>query len=408
MSQVTKEPISNALDDTPGAPPPPALENAATSGTPPTTSPNVTIKKSNASRIRLGVLVIILLIGSWLGLGYLRYSAQFLATEDSFINAHQVQIGAAVSGQIQSVPWQNNERVTQGEVLFTLDPTPYQVAVNAAKAALSAAMREQDAATAAIATAEAGVQQRSAQAQLAAEQLHRLLNINNKQFVSEQDLSNAKSAVAVADAAVSEARAALAQAKASAGTPGAQNDRIQSAEALLASAQYNLSKTKIVAPMTGRLANYTIEPGQPVNANQPLFSMVASQHLWVDANFKETDLAQIKLGAPAEIKSDVYGKRIFKGKVTSIAAGAGTAFSLLPPQNATGNWVKVTQRVPVRITLDDVDTRHFLPIGTSANTRILLTPQPKTFWQSVLGVIGLGGSQNQSKDATRAPSTHHS
>jgi membrane fusion protein (multidrug efflux system) len=143
--------------------------------------------------------------------------------------------------------------------------------------------------------------------------------------------------------------------------------------------------------MTGRLANYTIEPGQPVNANQPLFSMVASQHLWVDANFKETDLAKVKLGAPAEIDSDVYGKQIFKGKVTSIAAGAGTAFSLLPPQNATGNWVKVTQRVPVRITLDDTDTAKLLPIGTSATTRILLAPHPRSFWQSVLGVIGLAG-----------------
>ncbi|MGC8698042.1 MAG: HlyD family efflux transporter periplasmic adaptor subunit, partial [Halothiobacillus sp.] len=229
------------------------------------------------------------------------------------------------------------------------------------------------------------------QAQLAAEQLRRLVNINNKQFVSAQDLSNAKSAVAVADAAVNQARAALTQAQAAAGAVGNQNDRIKSAEALLAGAQYNLSKTTILAPMTGRLANYTIEPGQPVNANQPLFSMVATQQLWVDANFKETELAQVKLGASAEIDSDVYGKQVFKGKVTSIAAGAGTAFSLLPPQNATGNWVKVTQRVPVRITLDDTDTDKLLPIGTSATTRILLTPHPKSFWQSVLGVIGLAG-----------------
>ena len=395
MNQATQEPASKPLDESAGANAPLAPNPSDTFATapsaPPAATPDLNAKKSNASRIRLVFILIILLIGTWFGLGYWHYSAQYLATEDSAINAHQVQIGAEVSGQIQSVPWQNNQRVQAGEVLFTLDPTPYQVSVDAAQAALSAAMRAQDSATAAIATAEAGVQQRIAQAQLAAEQLHRLMNINNKQFVSQQDLSNAKSAVAVADAAVSEACAALAQAKASAGAPGAQNDRIKSAEAALAAAQYNLSKTKIVAPMTGQLANYTIEPGQPVSANQPLFSLVATQNLWVDANFKETDLAKIKLGASANIHSDVYGNHVFKGKVTSIAAGAGTAFSLLPPQNATGNWVKVTQRVPVRITLNDVDTSHVLPIGTSASTRILLTPEPKTFWQSLFGVIGLGG-----------------
>lgn len=399
MSQATQEPAAKSLDEPTGAnltPPPTSADAPPSAPNSPPKAPSdpsaaSSAKKSNASRIRLIVILIILLLGAWLGLGYLRYSDQYLATEDSFINAHQVQIGAEVSGQIQSVPWQNNQAVTQGEVLFKLDPTPYQVAVDTAQAALSAAIREQDSATAAIGTAEAGLQQRIAQAQLAAEQLQRLLNINNKQFVSAQDVSNARSAVAVAEAAVNQARAALTQAKATAGAPGAQNDRVKSAEATLAGAQYNLSKTIVTAPMTGRLANYTIEPGQPVSANQPLFSMVATQQLWVDANFKETDLAKIKLGAPAEIDSDVYGKRVFRGKVTSIAAGAGTAFSLLPPQNATGNWVKVTQRVPVRITLDDTDTAKLLPIGTSATTRILLTPQPKSFWQSVLGVIGLAG-----------------
>lgn len=402
MSQAIKEPTSNLLHD-------PAGLNSAPAA--PDTDPVVnaepgTSKKASASRLRLTSILFVLLIGVWFGLGYLHYSEQYLTTEDAFINGHQVQIGSEVSGQIQSVPWQNNQTVKQGNVLFTLDPTPYQVAVDAAKAALDTAMREQDSAMAAIGTAEAGLQQQLAQAQLTQDQLRRLENINNKQFVSAQDLSNAKSAVAVADAAVNQARATLAQAKATAGAPGAQNDRIKSAEAALASAQYNLSKTIVHAPMSGRLANYAIEPGQPVNANQTLFSMVATQQLWVDANFKETEIASIQLGAPAEIFSDMYATHPFKGRVASVAAGAGTAFSLLPPQNATGNWVKVTQRVPVRITFDDTDTAQFLPIGTSTTTRISLTPHPHTFWQSVWGVIGLGAvvsSPHSTPTARSAP-----
>lgn len=408
MSQAIKEQASKPLDESIGASATQAPSSAdakpSALNSPPDPSSAARTKKTRASRIRLFIILAILLLGVWLGLGYLRYSGQYLTTEDSFINAHQAQIGAEVSGQIQSVPWQNNQLVKQGEVLFKLDPTPYQVAVDTAKAALSAAIREQDSATAAIGTAEAGLQQRLAQAQLAAEQLRRLQNINNKQFVSAQDLSNAKSAVTVADAAVSEARATRAEAKAAAGAPGEQNDRIKSAQAALAGAQYNLSKTIVTAPMNGRLANYTIEPGQPVNANQTLFSIVATQQLWVDANFKETELSNIKLGAPAEIDSDVYGKHVFKGKVTSIAAGAGTAFSLLPPQNATGNWVKVTQRVPVRITLDDTDTAKLLPIGTSTTTRVLLTPHPKSLWNCVLGVVGLDRSSDK-VDGTPSPST---
>ncbi|OZB82545.1 MAG: hypothetical protein B7X28_03430 [Halothiobacillus sp. 13-55-253] len=124
--------------------------------------------------------------------------------------------------------------------------------------------------------------------------------------------------------------------------------------------------------------------------------MVATTGLWVDANFKETDLGAVHIGQPAQIESDIYPGHVFKGHVLSIAAGAGNAFSLLPPQNATGNWVKVTQRVPVRILLDDTDTKHHLPIGTSTTTRIELTKDPHGFWQSMLNVIGLGGHTSPS------------
>lgn len=395
MNRTAKETKSEAALNTPPESPsasPDAFDKA--SGKPRHTASS---PQSKASRHRLFLILFLLLIATWLGLGYIRYSQQFLSTEDAFISGNQTQIGPEVSGLIQTTPWQNNKDVQKGDVLFTLDPTPYQLSVDAAKAGLSAAEREQQTADAAIITAQAELLRQEAAAQQARDHLYRLTNIKNKQFVSEQALTDAQSALAVAKAAVEQARAQLAQTKASAGALGTENDRIKAAQAKLAQAEYNLSKTVVRAPMSGRLANYSIEPGQTVNAHQTVCSIVATTRLWVDANFKETELGEIRVGQPAQIKSDIYPGRVFKGHVLSIAAGAGNAFSLLPPQNATGNWVKVTQRVPVRIVLDDTDTRHHLPIGTSTTTRIELKKDPESFLQSLLGVIGLSGLVTSSK-----------
>ncbi|MBD3815532.1 MAG: HlyD family secretion protein [Halothiobacillus sp.] len=395
MNQTAKETKSEAPLNTP--PEPSAAPSDAFDEASETQRHSAPSPRSKASRHRLFLILFFLLLATWLGLGYLRYNQQFISTEDAFINGNQTQIGPEVSGLLQTAPWQNNTDVQKGDVLFTLDPTPYQLAVDAAKAGLSAAKREQQTADAAIITAQAELLRQKAAAQQARDHLYRLTNIKNKQFVSEQALSDARSALAVAKAAVEKARAQLDQTKASAGVRGPGNDRIKAAQAKLAQAEYNLSQTVVRAPMSGRLANYSIETGQPVSAHQTVCSIVATTGLWVDANVKETELGEIRVGQPAQIESDIYPGHVFKGHVLSIAAGAGNAFSLLPPQNATGNWVKVTQRVPVRIVLDDSDTQRHLPIGTSTTTRIELTKDPESFVQALLGVIGLGGLVTSSK-----------
>lgn len=389
MNQTAKEKKSEASSNT--SPENPSASPDASSKASKSHRHTATAAKSRASRNRLFLILFFLIIATWFGLGYIHYSHQFLSTEDAFISGNQTQIGPEVSGLIQTTPWQNNKDVQKGDVLFTLDPTSYQLTVDAAKAELSAAEREQQTADAAITTAQAELARQEAATQQARDHLHRLTNIKNKQFVSEQAITDAQSALAVANATVEQARAQLEQTKASAGERGSKNDRIKSAQAKLAQAEYNLSKTVVRAPMSGRLANYSIEPGQPVNAHQTVCSIVATTGLWVDANFKENELGEIRVGQPVQIESDIYPGRVFKGHVHSIAAGAGNAFSLLPPQNATGNWVKVTQRVPVRIVLDDTDTRHHLPIGTSTTARIELKKDPESFLQSLLGVIGLSG-----------------
>lgn len=351
--------------------------------------------KSKASKLWLLFIIVILLIAAWFGLAYLHYSDQFLSTQDAYIGGNQTQISSQVSGLIQTAPWQNNKDVKKGDILFTLDPTPFRIAVKEAKAGLATAERQQKTANAAITTARAELQRQEASAQQAQDHLHRLTNIKNKQFVSAQALSDARSALAVAKAAVAQAHAQLSQTKTSAGAQGAQNARIKAAQAKLAKAQYNLSKTVVRAPMSGRLANYSIEPGQNVNADQTVCSIVATTGLWVDANFKATELGAIQIGQSARIESNIYPNHVIKGHVLSIAAGSGNAFSLLPPQNATGNWVKVTQRVPVRIIFDNNDPKNHLPIGTGTSTRIVLVKHPQSFWGKLLGVIGLDWQKKQ-------------
>jgi len=348
-------------------------------------------KPTGRRRFRpLRLLIIpVLLLAAWFTGGYLHYDDQFASTDDAYVGANLVHVGPQVSGLITKAPRHNNRPVKQGDLLFAIDPTPFKAHLAAARAKLHAAEREQATAQAAIATAQATLKQRQAEAHSAHDHLRRLKNLRSRQFVSAQELEDARSKADVADSAVSQAQAALAQARANAGAKGDRNDRILAAKAAIASAEYDLSRTRVVAPMSGILANYGIEIGQTVAANQSLFSIVSTRGLWVDANFKETEVGAIRIGDKATISSDLYPGETFKGHVISIAGGSGNAFSLLPPENATGNWVKVTQRVPVRVVFDDPSIGQRLPIGTSTSVRIDLTPHPLSLWQSLLHVIGL-------------------
>ncbi len=359
-------------------------------------APDAKLPKRGRKRPWLFIAPLFLVLAAWLTAGYLHYDDQFASTEDAYVGADQVQVGPQVSGLIIKAPQHNNQPVHKGDLLFQIDPTPFQAQLDAAHAALKSAQRAQATAEAAVATAKATLTQREAEAQSANDHLHRLAHLSNQRFVSAQDLEDAQSQAKVASAAVAQAKAALHQVQVDAGSPGDTNDRIQAARARIASAEYALSRTQVRAPMSGILANYGIERGQTVAANQSLFSIVATKGVWVDANLKETEVGRVRIGDTARISSDLYPNRVFHGHVIAIAGGSGTAFSLLPPQNATGNWVKVTQRVPVRIQLDDTNPQQRLPIGTSTDIRINLTSHPQGFWASLLDVIHL----NPHKPAT--------
>jgi membrane fusion protein (multidrug efflux system) len=356
----------------------------------------------------IAVLVIVLLIG---GAFVWHYYSVRESTDDAQIDGHINPISPRVTGTVVTVLHDDNEVVQAGTLLVELDPKDYQVAVDRARADLANAQANaiaadvgvpltQTTSSSQLLAADAGVTgaQRdieSARAKLNDAQamyaktsadLKRMEMLIAKDEISHQQYDAAvaanNSAKAQADAATSaiasaESRAAQSQAQAEAARTvpeqlkvtraraGAASAEVQRAISALAQAELNLKYTKIIAPVTGVLSKRSVEPGQTVQAGQPLFSIVNLDDIWTTANFKETQLRDMRVGQKAKIKVDAYGRE-FTGTVESIGGATGARFSLLPPENATGNYVKVVQRIPVRIRFDKgQDPNHQLRPGMS-------------------------------------------
>jgi len=221
-----------------------------------------------------------------------------------------------------------------------------------------------------ITAAEAVLAQRRAEAENARSTWQRNLALVKSGFISSQAAETSRTQVATAEAAVKAAQADLERARSALGRSGDENAAVQAAAAAVKQAQLDLDRTEVRSPANGIIASFTLRPGNSVQPGAPLFVVIANDEYWVDANFKETQLKEIHPGQKATVASDVYPDHAFHGTVVSLSGGSGAAFSLLPPQNATGNWVKVTQRVPVRVRIDDPDPQHPLRIGTTATVRV--------------------------------------
>ena len=200
-----------------------------------------------------------------------------------------------------------------------------------------------------------------------AERAHQLMQ---KHYVSKQGLEDADAEYKSAAANLQVAQAQLAEARSRLGKAGEDNDRIVAAKAAVDHAQWALDNTRGTAACNGQVDMLTLQPGNVVRADTDLFVLICENHYWVDANYKEVQLERIHVGQPADVTVDMYPGHHFHGTVRSVSGAAGSAFSLLPPQNATGNWVKVTQRVPVRIRIDDADPSRPLRVGTSSSVTI--------------------------------------
>lgn len=314
-------------------------------------------------------LVVLLTLGAgayW----YWQHSRRYESTDNAYVNARTVRIAAQVSGQVTELRVDENQMVEKGALLLTIDAQPFRIAVDRAQAQLQQARFQVQRATATLRDIEALVRQREAELANAQSNHARTQELFANQLIAKEKADLAATQLKIAEAALESARARLAAEQANLGSSGEHNEWVRQAAAALAQAEWDLRNCEVRAPVTGLVVNLNVRAGDVVTKNQPLFAIIDTAEFWIDANFKETQLTSVRPGAEAEIRIDMYPDKLFHGRVDSISGGSGTAFSLLPAQNATGNWVKIAQRVPVKIKVLDPDPKFPLRIGTSGAVRV--------------------------------------
>ncbi|WP_337264163.1 MULTISPECIES: multidrug efflux MFS transporter periplasmic adaptor subunit EmrA [unclassified Serratia (in: enterobacteria)] len=289
-------------------------------------------------------------------------------TDNAYVAGNQVQIMAQVSGSVNSVTFDNTDFVQKGDVLLTLDPTDAEQAFERAKTALANSVRQTHQLVVNSKQYQANIALRKSELSKAENDLKRRVVLGSVDAIGREELQHAREAV---DSAKATLEVAVQQYNANQAmvlnTPLAKQPAILQAAAQMRDAWMALQRTRVISPITGFVSRRSVQVGAQISPGTPLMAVVPADHLWVDANFKETQIANMRIGQPATVVSDVYGSDVvFKGKVVGIDMGTGSAFSLLPAQNATGNWIKVVQRLPVRIELDPKQiAEHPLRIGLS-------------------------------------------
>lgn len=329
---------------------------------------------------RVAAAVVTLILGAASVAYYHQFIAPYESTDNAFIESHVTPIAPQVSGRVARLLVQDNQLVKRGDVLLEIDPRDYDARLAQARAGLAASKSRLEQAKAQLAVDQAKAEQEKAnlaaveaEASRAQADLKRYQSVESRAISRSQlDLAEtqARSAHAQVGAARNKALAAEAQLGLSrAGLETAAAD-IQQSEAAVRQAELNLSYAKITAPEDGRVTRRTVEQGAYVQTGQALMAIVPRQ-FWVIANFKETQLSLMRVGQPVEIKVDAYAGLKLKGRVESIQSGSGARFSMFPPENATGNYIKVVQRVPVKIVCDEVpDSRFVLGPGMSVEPTV--------------------------------------
>ena len=294
-------------------------------------------------------------------------------TDDAYVQANLVYVNAQVGGTVTSLGADDNQPVKAGQTLVTLDHADAAVALADADAQLGLAVRQVREQLGSVDEAQAVVAQRHTDLVRASDDLARRAQLAGTDSLATEDLQHAKQAVAAAQDALAVAERQLQVSRAPvAGASLRQNPGVLRARAAYVQAALAAQRNDVQAPADGVVARRSVQVGQHVAAGAALLAVVPLQGAWIDANFKEPQLRHIQVGQPALVETDLYGGHVeYHGTVASIAAGSGGAFSLLPPQNATGNWIKVVQRVPVRIALDPRELAdHPLRVGLSTDVTV--------------------------------------
>ena len=306
--------------------------------------------------VRLGMVGLMLLLVAG-GVGYWFYYRTVVTTDDAYVSGHVGVISPRVPGRVVEVLVDNNYFVQPNQVLLTLDPADYEVAVAQAAAALNRLRQDMAQRYVKVSTLQAKVAQSEANFQDASIDQRRYASLFERRTIARQTLDRVETRYKFTRAVVDESKRELQEALASIGgstsIPLEDQPAIKEAKAQLEQAKLNLEYTRVTAQIAGYITKRQVQPGNWVRPGQPLMTLVPLDYdrLWIEDNYKETQLTAVYLGQPAKVLIDTYPGHTFKGRVDSIMAGTGAAFSLLPPENATGNWVKVVQRIPVKITL---------------------------------------------------------
>ncbi|MGB8873329.1 MAG: HlyD family secretion protein [Desulfobaccales bacterium] len=326
--------------------------------------------------VRVGVIVLVLLmIGA--GVGYWYYLHVFVYTDDAYVDGYVGMAASRIPGRVAKVLVNDNDFVEPGQLLVTLEPQDFEAAMAQAEGNLGRLRQDLAQDYVKVSTSRAKIAEAEANFHLAGTDQARYSALYERHTIAKQTLDNVNTRYLVNQALVDryrrEMQEALAAIGGSTGIPMEEQPAIKEAKARLEQAKLNLGYTRITAKISGYVTKRQVEVGNWVQPGQPLMIVVPLKYpqLWIQANYKETQLTNVYIGQPAEVDVDTYPGVKFKGRVDSIMSGTGSAFSLLPPENATGNWVKVVQRIPVKIVLlPPIPENRPLRLGMSTEVTI--------------------------------------
>ena len=355
-------------------------------------APAPAIAASRRKPALLAVAALTLLVAAGYGAYWALALRQHESTDNAYVQAPVVQITPQVSGTVLAVLADDTDVVKQGAPLVKLDPSDARLALERAEAQLAQTVREvrtlyvnNAALAASVRAREAEAARLEAEVARAADDVARRRPLMASGAVGGEEMKHAETTLASAKSALAGAQSALAAAREQAasnralteGTAVEKHPNVERAAAAVREAWLALQRTELPAPLAGQVAKRTVQVGQRVAAGTPLMTVIPLEQVWVEANFKEVQLRQMRIGQPVKLKADLYGSKVeYDGRIAGLGAGTGAAFALLPAQNATGNWIKVVQRVPVRVELDAKQlAEHPLRVGLSMEANVDVSKQ---------------------------------
>ena len=335
--------------------------------------------KNSKRKRALGIVALLVIVGAiaWLAY-YLMYARWHQDTDDAYVQGNVVSIVPQTSGTVVSIDADDGMKVEAGQALVHLDANDAQVAYDQSVANLAGTVRQVRGFYSSVDAGQSDLRAREVAVAQARADVARRTGLVASGAVSSEELAHARDVLAAAEAALGSSRGNLSRSRALVdATTLSKQPQVQVAASQLRQAYLNLQRSAIVAPVSGYVAKRQVQLGQRVQPGTTLMTIVPLEQVWVEANFKETQLGHMRIGQPVEVHADLYGSDVeYNGKVAALGLGTGSSFSLLPAQNASGNWIKIVQRVPVRIELDPQElASHPLRLGLSMSVDVGIRDQ---------------------------------